>query len=55
MYFQNSNFKQKENEKTANPAETCVQSCRREKIFLTQNCRCEFIKNLLTEKHKENM
>ena len=40
------------NEKTENPAKTCVRSCRREKILRTQNCRRKFIKNLLPEKRK---
>ena len=26
-----------------------------EKILHAQNCHCKFIKNLLPEKHKENM
>ena len=41
--------------KTANPAKTCVRSSRREKILGTRNCRRKLIKNLLSEKRKENM
>ena len=48
-HFRNSNFKHK-NEKTANPAKTCVL-----KILRTRNLRRKFIKNLLSEKRKENM
>ena len=40
------------NEKTANPAKTCLRSCRREKILRIQNCRCKFIKILIPEKRK---
>ena len=43
------------NEKTANPAKTCVRSCRREKTLRTRNCRRKFTKNSLSEKRKENM
>ena len=39
------------NEKTANPAKTCVRSCV-QKILRTQNCRCKFIKILIPEKRK---
>ena len=39
-----------QNGKTANPAKTCLRSCRREKILRTRNCRRKFIKNLLPEK-----
>ena len=41
-------------EKTGNPAKTCVQSCRRERNLRTQNCRCKFTENLLPEKLKSN-
>ena len=42
-------------EKTVNPANTCVRSCRREKNLRTRNCRRKFIENLLPEKREENM
>ena len=32
------------NEKTANPAKTRVQSCRREKVLCTRNCGRKFMK-----------
>ena len=56
MYFWGSNFWTR-NEKTANPAKTCVQKnfTFTKKLLHTQNCCCSFIKNLLTEKCKENM
>ena len=38
----------KTDEKTANPVKTCLQSCHREKIIRTRNCR-------LPEKSKRNM
>ena len=45
-----------QNEKSANPAKTCVRNIlRNEQILGTRNCRREFIKNLLAEKRKENM
>ena len=53
-HFGNNNFGT-QNEKTLNPKKTCVQSCCREKILRTRNCRRKFIKNLLPEKPKENM
>ena len=34
-------------EKTANPAKTCIQSCRHKNILCTQNSK--FFKNLLPE------
>ena len=40
----------------ANPAKTCVRKFYvHEKILCTQNCRRNFIRNLLPEQHKENM
>ena len=39
-----------QNEKVGKPAKTCVR-----KIIRTRNCRRKFIKNLLSEKLKENM
>ena len=55
MHFRNRNFKT-QNEKTANPAKTCVRIFYvHEQILHAQNCRRKFIKNLLPEKRKENM
>ena len=36
-------------EKTANPAKTCIRSCRHKNILCTQNSLRKFIKNLLPE------
>ena len=45
-----------QNEKTANPAKTCVgKILRSRKNLRTRNCLRKFIKNLLPQKRKENM
>ena len=47
---------EKQNENTVNPAKLVYKKIYvQEKILRTRNCRRKFIKNLLPEKHKENM
>ena len=55
MHFRKSNFKYKMKRLQMPQKFVYKKFYVHEKILRTRNCRCEFIKNLLPEKRKENM
>ena len=54
MYFRNSNFKHKM-KRLQTPQKLVYEVAVVKKNLLTQNCRPNFIKNLLIKKRKKNM